>query len=163
MDAPSSSSVRAHLHRFLFLEDQTAVHAPDGSPGSTCESGCTIRERQSLLVLVVWAPPRKKRNQVQHAMNGNTSASDSELTSPTTTTDFEARLERLFVRGRELAGTLIRPEVDILEMGIVEATEAHRRHILAMVPDWHNRPVIMHWARSPCTTCGHRITRRSRR
>ena len=58
-------------------------------------------------------------------------ASDSELTSPTRTTwnrrwcslrprrvlprtDLEARLERLFTRGRELAGRLIRPEVDIL-------------------------------------------------
>ena len=48
-------------------------------------------------------------------------------------TDLEARLERLFTRGRDLAGTLIRPEVDILEMRIVAATEAHRRHILTMV------------------------------
>ena len=58
-------------------------------------------------------------------------------------TDLGARLERLLTRGRELAGTLTRTEVDILEMGIVAATEAHRRHILTMVPDWHNRPVIM--------------------
>ena len=61
-------------------------------------------------------------------------ASDSEFTSPTTTTwnrrwsgaaadepgrphtDLEARLERLFVRGREMAGTLVRPEVDILQI-----------------------------------------------
>ena len=27
-------------------------------------------------------------------------------------------------------------------MGIVAATEAHRRHTLAMVPNCHNRPVI---------------------
>ena len=61
-------------------------------------------------------------------------------------TDLEARLERLFTRGRELAGTRTRPEVDILEMGIVAATEAHRRHILTMVPDGHNRPVVMQLA-----------------
>ena len=61
-------------------------------------------------------------------------------------TDLEARLERLLLRGRELAGTLIRPEVDIQEMGIVAATEVHRRHILTMVPDWHNRPVILQLA-----------------
>ena len=36
-------------------------------------------------------------------------------------TDLEARLERFFVRGWELAGTLIRPEVGILEMGNVAA------------------------------------------
>ena len=45
-----------------------------------------------------------------------------------------------------MAGTSIRPEVDILETGIVVATEAHRRHTLAMVPDWHNRTVIMQLA-----------------
>ena len=49
-------------------------------------------------------------------------------------TDLEARLERLFTRGRELAGTL------------VAATEAHRRHILTMGPNWHNRPVIVQLA-----------------
>ena len=57
-------------------------------------------------------------------------------------TGLEARLERLFTRGRELAGTLIRPEVDILEVGIVAANEAHSRHILTTVPDGHNRPVL---------------------
>ena len=46
-------------------------------------------------------------------------------------------LERLLTRGRELAGTLIRSEVDILERGIVAGTEAHRRHILTTVPNWH--------------------------
>ena len=38
-----------------------------------CESGC--HKKQLLPVLVVWAPPRKKRNQEQHALDGNTSAS----------------------------------------------------------------------------------------
>ena len=137
-----------------------------------CESGCPVLGEQLLPVLVVWAPPRKKRDQEQHALHGNTSAAGSPprsvqqrvdlandddleptLMLPATApgaaahgpgrphTDLEARLERLFTRGRELAGTLTRPEVDILEMGIVAATEAHRRHILTMVPDWHKRPV----------------------
>ena len=35
-------------------------------------SGCSVHKKQ---LLVVWAPPRKKRNQEQHALNGNTSAS----------------------------------------------------------------------------------------
>ena len=48
-------------------------------------------------------------------------------------TDLEARLTSLH-RGRALAGTLVRPEVDILEMNIVATTEVHRRHILTIVP-----------------------------
>ena len=36
-----------------------------------CESGCRIHRKLLLPVLVVWAPPRKKRNQEQHALNGN--------------------------------------------------------------------------------------------
>ena len=36
-----------------------------------CESGCRIHKKLLLPVLVVWAPPRKKRNQEQHALNGN--------------------------------------------------------------------------------------------
>ena len=39
------------------------------------ESGCPIHKKQLLPVLVVWAPPRKKRNQEHHALNGNTSPS----------------------------------------------------------------------------------------
>ena len=35
------------------------------------ESACPVRKRQQLPVLVVWAPSRKKRNQQQHALNGN--------------------------------------------------------------------------------------------
>ena len=38
-------------------------------------SGCPVHKKQLLPVFVVWAPPRKKRNQEQHALNGNTSAS----------------------------------------------------------------------------------------
>ena len=34
-------------------------------------SGCPIHKKEFLPVLVVWAPPRKKRNQEQHALNGN--------------------------------------------------------------------------------------------
>ena len=39
------------------------------------ELGCPVRKRQSLPLLVVYAPPRKKGNQEQHALNGNTSPS----------------------------------------------------------------------------------------
>ena len=35
------------------------------------ESGCPVH-KQLLPVVVVWAPSRKKRNQQQHALNGNT-------------------------------------------------------------------------------------------
>ena len=98
------------------------------------------------------SPPRSVRQRVDLANDGDleptlvlpTTASDAAADGPGRPgTDLEARLGRLFVRGRELAGTLIRPEIDVLEMGIVAATEAHRRHILTMVPDGHNRPVIM--------------------
>ena len=151
------------------------------------ESGCPIHKKQLLSVLVVWAHPQKKRNQEQHALNGNTSPSadgspprsvrqrvdlandddlEATLVLPAAVpgaaadgpgrshTDLEARMERLFTRDRELAGTLIRPEVDTLEMGIVAATEAHRRHILTMVPVGTTGPLSCssHWARSPCTT-----------
>ena len=57
-------------------------------------------------------------------------------------TDLEALLERLFTRGRELVGTIVRPEVDILEMCIVAATEAHNRPVSCSSQE----------ARSPCTT-----------
>ena len=39
------------------------------------ESGCPVHKEQLIPVLVVWAPPRKRRNQEQHALNGDTSAS----------------------------------------------------------------------------------------
>ena len=145
MDAPSSSPVCARLHRFLFVEDRTAVHDHRVRPR---ESGWPIHKKQLLPVLVVWGPPRKKRNQEQHALNGSTSpsaavspprsvrqrvdlANDDDLeptlvlpaTAPGAAadgpgrphTDLEARLERLLTRGRELVGTLTRHEVDILE------------------------------------------------
>ena len=38
-------------------------------------SGCPVHTKLLLPVLVVWAPPRKKRNQEQNALNRNTSAS----------------------------------------------------------------------------------------
>ena len=38
-------------------------------------SGCPVHKKHLLRVLVVWAPLRKKRNQEQHALNVNTSAS----------------------------------------------------------------------------------------
>ena len=38
-------------------------------------SGYPVHKKHLLPVLVVSAPPRKKHNQEQHALNGNTSAS----------------------------------------------------------------------------------------
>ena len=97
------------------------------------------------------------RGREQHALNGNTSpsAAGSPPRSVRQRVDLakDDDLEPALVlpatalgasADGPLAGTLIRPEVDIL--GIVAATEAHRRHILTMVPDWHNRPVIMQLA-----------------
>ena len=103
------------------------------------ESGCPIRKKQLLPVLVVWAPLGKKRNQEQHALNGNTSPSAAEspprsvrqrvdlanddyleptlvlpATAPSAAADGPGR-PRLFTRGREFSGTLTRPEVDTLE------------------------------------------------
>ena len=152
-------------------------------------SGCPVHKKQLLPLLVVWASPRKKRNQEQHALNGNTSPSvagspprsarqrvhianddvlEPTLVLPATAldavanepgrlhTDLEARLERLFARGMELAGTLVCPKVDVQEMGIVAATEAHRQHILTVEPDWHNRPVMMQLALGALAVCNRR-------
>ena len=99
----------------------------------------------ALLPQLVWFSSCKKRNQEQHAVNGNTSspsagspsrsvrprlsaANDDDLEQtmviPTTALggvddatvrshgEIEACLECLFTRGRESAGTLVRPEVD---------------------------------------------------
>ena len=65
----------------------------------------------------------------------------------------ECRLERLFTRGQEFAGTLIRPEVDTEKMGVVASTEAHKRHILAMVPDWLGMPVVLELAFGALAVC----------
>ena len=56
--------------RFFFIENQAEVHDV-----WIMVSGCPVHEKQLLPVLVVWAPPRKKRNEEQHALNGSTSAS----------------------------------------------------------------------------------------
>ena len=71
-------------------------------------------------------------------------------------TDLEARLERLFTRGRDLAGTIIRPEVDILEMASSRPPKRTDGNILTMVPDWHNRPVIMQLALGALAVCNLR-------
>ena len=55
----------------------------------------------------------------------------------------EERLETLFARGEELATTLVRPDESIDDMGLVAATKALKRHILSLVPAWHNRPVML--------------------
>ena len=47
-------------------------------------SGCPVHKKQLLPVLVVWAPPRKKRNQEQHALDGNTSVSAASSSGPGT-------------------------------------------------------------------------------
>ena len=59
-------------HRLLFAEDRTAVHEA-AHRVRPHEVGCAIPTKQLLLVLVVWAAPRKKRNQEQHALNGGAS------------------------------------------------------------------------------------------
>ena len=69
--------VCARLHRFLFISLKIERRfmrrvAHRVRPG---ESGCPIHKKQLLPVLVVWAPPRKKRNQEQHTLNGSTSPS----------------------------------------------------------------------------------------
>ena len=58
-------------------------------------------------------------------------------------TEIDDQLESLFSRGRELANTLVRPEENIDDMGIVATTEALKRHILPLVPVWHDRPVML--------------------
>ena len=117
-----------------------------------------VHQKQLLPVLVVWAPPRKKRNQEQHALNGNTSpstagspprsarqgvhlANDDDLEA-TWTSPGVMKLAWNVSSCEAGVGRHPYPPVDILEMVIVAATEAHRRHILTMVLHWHNRPVI---------------------
>ena len=58
-------------------------------------------------------------------------------------TETEDGLEGLFSRGRELANTLVRPEGNIDDMGIVAATEALKRHILSLFAVWHDRPMML--------------------
>ena len=58
-------------------------------------------------------------------------------------TEIEDRLESLFSRGRELANTLVRPEENIDDMAIVAATEVLKRHILSLVPVWHDIPTML--------------------
>ena len=60
-----------------------------------------------------------------------------------THTALEDRLERLFAQGRDLASSLVRPEENIDEMGIVAATETLKRYILTSVPAWQNRPIML--------------------
>ena len=60
-----------------------------------------------------------------------------------THTALEDRLERLFAQGRDLASTLVRPEENIDDMGIVAATETLKRYILTLVPTWQNRPIML--------------------
>ena len=47
------------------------------------EVGLPHPQKQLLLVLVVWAPPRKKRKQEQHALHGNRSPAGSSSERPT--------------------------------------------------------------------------------
>ena len=52
----------------------------------------------------------------------------------------------LFSRGRELANTLVRPDENIDDMGIVVGTEALKRHVLSLVPVCHSRLVKLQGA-----------------
>ena len=61
-------------------------------------------------------------------------------------TDLEARLERLFTRGRELAGTLSGPRSKSWRWASSRSSKRTDGNILTMVPDWHNRPVVMQLA-----------------
>ena len=58
-------------------------------------------------------------------------------------TEMEDRLGSLLTQGCELASTLVHPEENIDDMGIVAATEALKKHILRSVPDWHDRPIML--------------------
>ena len=73
------------------------------------------------------SPPRSLRQRVDLANDDGPGAGCSLRPRRMLPQTSPGPLVRLFTRGRELAGTLIRPEVDILEMGIVATTEAHRR------------------------------------
>ena len=61
-------------------------------------------------------------------------------------TEIEDRLGSLFTQECELASTLAHPEENIDDMGIVAATEALKKHILRLVPDWRDRPVMLQMA-----------------
>ena len=144
-------------------------------------SGCPVHKKQLLPVLVVLAPPRKKRKQEQHALNGSTSASTAgspprsvrQRVDLANDDDLEPTLVSLRPRRAcDRTGCALRPSwvcrkrarvawiVSSREGGSwraplsgrrstswsVAATEAHRRHILTTVPNWHNRPVILQHA-----------------
>ena len=128
VDAPSSSAVCARLHRFSFsLTIERRFMRRVAHRVRPRESGCSIHKKQLLPVLVVLATPRKKRNQKQHALTGNTSpsAAGSPPRSVRQRVDL-ANDDDLEPRQR-VGGHPYPPEGDIL----------------TMVPDWHNRPVIM--------------------
>ena len=170
-DAPSSFPVCAHLHHFLFVEDRTVVHEAGDLQGSAPRVGLPHPQKavapspRCLGAHAEEVQPGATCPEREHVALANDDDLEPTLVLPAAApgaaahgpershSGLEAHLERLFKRGRELAGTLFRPEVDILKVGIVVATKAHRRHILTMVPDRHNRPSCSsHWARSPCTT-----------
>ena len=73
VDLRSSSPVCARLHRFFSLKIERRFRRRVAHRVRPRESGCPIRKKQLLPVLVVQAPARKKLNEEQHALNGNTS------------------------------------------------------------------------------------------
>ena len=115
------------------------------------ESGCPVHTKHLLPVLVVWAPSRKKRNQEQHTLNGN--MSPSVAGSPPRSVrqrvhianddDLEPTLPTSRPSWNVFSHEAKNWQVDMQGMGIVAAPEAHRRHIFTVVPDWHNRPVMI--------------------
>ena len=118
VDGPSSSSARAPASTASFsLKIERRFMRWVAHRVRPRESWCPVHKKQVLPVLVVGAPPRKKRSQEQHALNGNSrlwppglllTASDSELTSPTT--------RRAGCCRGPTSKLLTRPEVDILEV-----------------------------------------------
>ena len=70
-----------------------------------------------------------------------------------THTALEDHLERLFAQGRDLASSLVRPEENIDEMGIVAATETLKRYILTSVPAGQNRPIMLQVALGALAVC----------
>ena len=69
------SSARTGLRRFFFSENRADVHEAVWTIGSGLVGRVVVHKKQLLPVLVVWAPPRKRRNEEQHALNGDTLAS----------------------------------------------------------------------------------------
>ena len=63
------------------------------------------------------------------------------MVGPPTSVHQRTWIEDRLASRRELANTLVRPEENIDDMGILAATEALKRHTLSLVPVWHWEPL----------------------